>query len=159
MLTHWKRLWCWEGLGAGGEGDDRWEGWMASLTWWTWVWVNLRIWWWTGRPGMLQFMGSQRVGHNWATELNWISLSIYQKIFKYWEVVTPKWISCLYCKESDTTEQLNWTELMLSELNQTETNVTITPYTWNLKNDANEFIYKADSQRKQTSSYQRRGIN
>ena len=70
--THWKRLWCWEGLGAGGEGDDRgWDGWMASLTWWTWVWVNSRSWWWTGRPGMLRFMGSQRVGHDWATELNW----------------------------------------------------------------------------------------
>ena len=66
------RLWYWEGLGAGGEGDDRgWDGWMASLTRWMWVWVNSRSWWWTGRPGMLQFMGSQRVGHNWATELNW----------------------------------------------------------------------------------------
>ena len=62
--------WCWEGLGAG-EGDDRgWDGWMASLTRWTWVWVNSGSWWWTGRPGMLQFMGSQRVGHDWATELN-----------------------------------------------------------------------------------------
>jgi len=75
-LTHWKRLWCWQGLGAGGEGDDRgWDGWMASLTRWTWVWVNSRRWWWTGRPGALRFMGSQRVGHNWATELNW-TLSI-----------------------------------------------------------------------------------
>ena len=71
-LTHWKRLWCWEGLGAGGEGDDRgWDGWMASLTQWTWVWVNSGSWWWTGSPGMLLFMGSQIVGHNWATELNW----------------------------------------------------------------------------------------
>ena len=71
-LTHWKRLWCWEGLGAGGEGDDRGgDGWIASLTWWTWVWVNSGSWWWTGRPGMLWFMGSQRVGHDWATELNW----------------------------------------------------------------------------------------
>ena len=71
-LTHWKRLWCWEGLGAGGEGDDRgWDGRMASLTRWTWVWVNSGIWWWTGRPDMLWFMGSQRVGHDWATELNW----------------------------------------------------------------------------------------
>ena len=71
-LTHWKRLWCWEGLGAGGEGDDRgWDGWMASLTRWTWVWVSSRSWWWTGRPGVLQSMGSQRVGHDWATELNW----------------------------------------------------------------------------------------
>ena len=65
------RLWCWEGLGAGGEGDDRgWDGWMASLTW-TWVWVNSRSWWWAGRPGVLRFMGLQRVGHDWATELNW----------------------------------------------------------------------------------------
>ena len=53
------------------EGDDRgWDGWMASPTQWTWVWVNSESWWWTGRPGMLRFMGSQRVGHNWATELN-----------------------------------------------------------------------------------------
>ena len=69
-LTHWKRLWCWEGLGAGGDGDDRgWHGWMASLTQWTWVWVNSMSWWWTGRPGVLQSMGLQRVGHDWATEL------------------------------------------------------------------------------------------
>ena len=74
-LTHWKRLWCWEGLGAGGEGDDRgWDGWMVSPTRWTWVWVNSGSWWWTERPGVLQFMGSQRVGHNWATELNWTEL-------------------------------------------------------------------------------------
>ena len=70
-LTHWKRLWCWEGLGAGGEGDDRrWDGWMASRTRWTWVWVNSGRWWWTGRPGMLWFMGSQRVGHDWVTEMS-----------------------------------------------------------------------------------------
>ena len=71
-LTHWKRLWCWEGLGAEGEGDDPgWDGWLASPTQWTWVWVNSGSWWWTGRPGVLQFMGSQRVGHDWETELNW----------------------------------------------------------------------------------------
>ena len=75
-LTHWKRLWCWEGLGAGEEGGDReWDGWMASLTRWTWVWVNSGRWWWTRRPGVLQFMGSQRVGHDWATELNWTELN------------------------------------------------------------------------------------
>ena len=63
---------CWEGLGAGGEGENRgWDGWMASPIWCTWVWVNSGSWWWTGRPGMLRFMGSQRVGHDWATELNW----------------------------------------------------------------------------------------
>ena len=71
-LTYWKRLWCWEGLGAGGEGDDKGsDGWMASLTRGMWVWVNSRSLWWTGRPGVLRFMGSQRVGHDWATELNW----------------------------------------------------------------------------------------
>ena len=69
-LTHWKRPWFWERLRAGGEGDDRgWDGWMASLTRWTWVWVNCRSWWWTGRPGVLRFMGSQRVRHDWATEV------------------------------------------------------------------------------------------
>ena len=72
-LTHWKRLWCWEWLGAGGEGDDReWDGWMASLTRWTWVWENSGSWWLTKRPAMLRFVGLQRVGHYWATELNWI---------------------------------------------------------------------------------------
>ena len=71
-LTHWRRLWCWEGLGAGGEGDYRgWNGWMVSLTRWIWVWVNSGSWWWTGRPGVLRFMGSQRVGHDWATDLIW----------------------------------------------------------------------------------------
>ena len=71
-LTHWNRPWWWEGLEARGEGDDRgWDGWMASLTQWTWVWVNSRSWWWTGKPGVLQSMG---------------------------------------CKESDMTEQLNWTQ-------------------------------------------------
>ena len=71
-LTHWKRFWCWEGLGAGGEGDNRgWDGWMASPTWWTWVWVNSESWWWTGRSGVLRFTRSQRVGHDRTTELNW----------------------------------------------------------------------------------------
>ena len=76
-LTHWKGLWCWEGLGAGGEGDDRgWDGWMASLTRWTWVSVNSGSWWWTGRPGVLRFMGSQRVGHDWVTDLIWSDVSL-----------------------------------------------------------------------------------
>ena len=64
-FTHWKRPRCWEILGAGGEGDDRgWDGWMASPTRWTWFWVNSESWWWIGRPGMLRFMGLQRVGHD-----------------------------------------------------------------------------------------------
>ena len=71
-LIHWKRLWCWDDLGPEGEGDDRgWDGCMASPTQWTWVWVNSGSWWRTGRPGVLQFMGSPSVGHDWATELNW----------------------------------------------------------------------------------------
>ena len=66
------RPWCWERLNVGGAGDDRgWDGWMASLMTWTWDWVSYGNWCWTGRPGMLQSMGSQRVGHDWATELNW----------------------------------------------------------------------------------------
>jgi len=76
-LTHLKRPWCWERLRAGGEGENRgWDGRMASLTWWTWVWVDSGIWRWTVRSGVLWFMGSQRVGHNWATELNWTRLVI-----------------------------------------------------------------------------------
>ena len=72
-LTHWKRPWCWERLKAGGEGDDRgWDGWMTSLTQWTWVWASSGSWWCTGKkPVVLQSMGSQRVRHDWATELNW----------------------------------------------------------------------------------------
>ena len=71
-LTHWKRPWCWERLKVGGEGYKRgWDGWMASLTQWAWVWVNSGSWQWTGRPGVLQSMGSRRVRHDWATELNW----------------------------------------------------------------------------------------
>ena len=74
-----KDSWYWEGLGAGGEGDARgWDGWMASVTQWTWVWVNAGSWWWTGRPGVLRFMGSQRVGNDWATELNWIYIYMYK---------------------------------------------------------------------------------
>ena len=90
-LTHWKRLWCWEGLGAGRERDDRgWDGWMASLTRWTWVWVNSGSWWWTRGPGVLQFMGSQRVGHDWVTELNWTcSLSWLAKLVLCSDWQTP----------------------------------------------------------------------
>ena len=72
-----KRPWCWERFRAGGEGDNRgWDGWMASLTQWTWVWVYSGRWWWRGKHGMLRFMGSQRVRHDWGTELNWIRLVI-----------------------------------------------------------------------------------
>ena len=72
QLTHLKRPWCWERLKVA-EGDDRgWDGWMASLTRWTWVWVDSRSWWWTGRPGVLWIMGSQsQIWLSDWTELNW----------------------------------------------------------------------------------------
>ena len=71
-LTHLKRPWCWERLRAGGEGDDRnWDGWMASPTQWTWVWVGPRSWWWTGRSGVLQFMGSLK---SWTRLSDWTEL-------------------------------------------------------------------------------------
>ena len=87
------------GLGAGGEEDDRgWDGWMASLTRWMWVWVKSGSWWWTGRPGVLQFMGSQRVGHDWVTELNSTELIL-------------NWNLCLL--ESPTSRVLPWTPVEL----------------------------------------------
>jgi len=91
------------GIGGRRRRDDRgWDGWMASLTRWTWVWINSGSWWWTGRPGVLWFMGSQRVGHDWATDLvssDLMSVSISQSI----PPSLPTWCSlicslhlCLY---------------------------------------------------------------
>ena len=79
---HWKSLWCWEKLKAGGEGDNRgWDDLMASLTQWTWVWASSGSRWWAGKPVVLQSMGLQRVGHDWATELKWtgekVSFTLY----------------------------------------------------------------------------------
>ena len=140
-LTHWKRPWCWEGLGAGGEGDDRgWQdGWMASLTRWTWVWVNSESWWWTGRSGVLWFMGSQRVGHNWATELNCIfteCLLYIRYSFKHFTwinifhglthliLITASQVHCYYFRFSkwdhrgtDVKEHLRVTELISGRTN------------------------------------------
>ena len=85
-LTHLKRPWCWEKLRAGGEGDDRgWDGWMASPTQWTWVWVDSRNWWRTVRPGVLRFMGLQRVGHNWVTELK-LKLTIFKCMVQWHQI-------------------------------------------------------------------------
>ena len=75
---------------AGGEGDDRgWDHWMASPTWWTWVWVGSGSWWWTGRPGVLQSMGLEWVGHNWVIELIWWMWKLkvcmtFQECTLYW---------------------------------------------------------------------------
>ena len=87
-LTHCKRPWCWERLKAGEEGDDRgWDARMASPTQWTWVWASSGSWWWTGKPGVLQFTELQRVGHDWAAELNWgthwCEINVY---LNYWHI-------------------------------------------------------------------------
>ena len=79
----------------GGERDDRgWDHWMTSLTQWTWVWVNSRSWWWTGRPGVLWFMGWQRVGHDWTTELNWSEL-IHSLELCSWTQLS--WLETIWC--------------------------------------------------------------
>ena len=70
-LSHWKRPWCWERFKAEEGGDRGWDDWIALLSRWTWVWARSRSWWWTGKPGVLQSMGLQRVGHDWEIELNW----------------------------------------------------------------------------------------
>ena len=76
------------------KGDRGWESWMASQTQWAWVWVNFRSWWWTGRPGVLRFMGSQRAGHDWATELNWTeTFSVRQVVLRFTGKETDtKWL-------------------------------------------------------------------
>ena len=82
QLTHWSRPWSWERPTAGGEGDDRgWDGWMGSPMQWTWVWASSRIWWWTGKSGVLQFMGSQ----SWTRLSDWTELNL---IHIYWASAT-----------------------------------------------------------------------
>ena len=95
---HGKSWLIWEGLRAGGEGDNRgWDGWMASLTRWTWVWVNSGSWWWTGRPGVLRFVGSQRVGHDWATDLIKLSFDITLRALHAWSHFPPKKLETNFC--------------------------------------------------------------
>ena len=95
-LTHLKRPWCWERLKLEGEGDDRgWDGWMASHTQWTWVWVNSGSWCWTGKSGVLQSMASQRVGHDWTTELNWTKAFIGFRILTWISIQNlAGWLDC-----------------------------------------------------------------
>ena len=90
-LTHWKRPWCWKRLKVG-EGDDRgWDGWMASQTRWIWVWASSGSWWWTGKPGVLQSVGLQGVGQDWATELNKAFESKFSA--KWGHDLQPTWLS------------------------------------------------------------------
>ena len=107
ILSHPLRLWCWEGLGAGGEGDDRgWDGWMALPTWWTLVWVNSGSWWWTGRPGVLQFIGSQRVRHDWATELNSTEVNFDPNFSESFRNQGPWYGVCFLLSVGDVSPQL-----------------------------------------------------
>ena len=107
-LTHLKRPWCWERLRAGGEGDDReWDGWMAPPTQWTCIWVNSRSWWWTGRPGVLQSMGSQRVRHDWATD--YTEMSQFSKLWYF--IIPSTWNS--YVKVSETSLSVKFLRVLM----------------------------------------------
>ena len=127
--THWKTPWYWERLKAGRRRDDRgWDGWMASLTQWTWVWVNSGSWWWKGGPGVLQFMQFQRVGHDWTTELNWmltasIVYNIYDislnKLWSLWWTGKPGVLQSIGLQS--WTWLSNWTELKDDGLSRDET--------------------------------------
>ena len=110
-----KRLWCWEGLGAGGEGDNsEWDSWMASPTWCVLVWVNSGSWWWTGRPGMLWFMGLQRIRHTWETELNWRDM----RLRKLQETVKVReaWHAAVHRVTKSQTWLRNWTTKVILKL-------------------------------------------
>ena len=123
-LTHWKRPWCWERLTAG-EGDDGgWDGWMASLTQWTWVWINSGSWWWTGRPGVLLSTGCQRVGRDWVTELiHWTDKQCH---------------FCVYIQEilSHATTLMDLENIMLSRI-ITHTYTVLIHLYYLLQNDVN----------------------
>ena len=101
-----KRPWCWKRLKAEGEGDDRgWDGWLASLTWWTWVWIGSRSWWWTGKPGVLQSMGSQRVRNEWLNWLNWYvhTHSCFKSLWcaaVHGVAKSKKWVTELVCSHT-----------------------------------------------------------
>ena len=109
-LTPLKRPWCLERLKVAGGGDDRgWDGWMASLTCWTWVWVSPGSWWWIGKPGVLQSMGSQRVGHNWVTELS------HRKEWNpaICDNVDEAWGPCSKINKSDRKKDAVWFQLYI----------------------------------------------
>ena len=123
-LTHLKRPWCWERLRAG-EGDDRgWDGWMASPTQWIWVWVDSGSWWWTRRPGVLWFMGSQRVGHDWVTELNWTEVKWNN--LKWTNLSIPKWTNYRLFSKWKMCQYNKWWKLLIISL----TNAQLKHYTY-----------------------------
>ena len=124
--TDWKRPCCGERLQAGGEVDNRgWDSWMASPTRWTWVWASPKSWWWTEKPGVLQSMESQRVGHDWATELtewlqNWYFLSfgaILHNSYIQMNVILSSGFSCLgFDLTSVLTSEVNFSHLIFNIL-------------------------------------------
>ena len=126
------------GLGSGGEGDNRgWDGWMASPTRWAWVWVNSRSWWWTRRPGVLRFMGSQRVGHNWATELTWTDkLHLFslreQKKSRFSGLTTldPQRVGHNWATELTWTDKLHLFSLREQKRSRFSGLTTLDPQTW-----------------------------
>ena len=107
-----KRPWCWERFMGRGEGDDRGrDGWMALPTQWAWVWVNSGSWWWTGRPGVLWFMRSQRVRHDWVTELSWPQGE--PSLGELRELVMDReaWRVAIHGVTKSQTQLSDWTEL------------------------------------------------
>ena len=104
-----KKTCCWERLKAGREGDKRgWDGWMASLTRWTWVLAGSRSWWWTGKPGVLQSMGSQRVRHDWATELNWTDKVEAQVSLLWTKARRRQWLQVICIQRGNFIRQNQW---------------------------------------------------
>ena len=103
-VIHWKRPWCWGGIeGRRRRGRQRMRCWMALPTRWTWVWVDFGSWQWTGRPGVLQFMGSKRVRRNWVTELNWTECIIQDfnySLIEQWKCRVEKWHKDFFCASS-----------------------------------------------------------
>ena len=143
-MTHRESLCCWERLKARGKGDDRgWVSWMASLPQWTWVWVNPGSWWWTGRPGMLQSKGSQRVRHDWVIEQR--DGGPIPRLGRYpgeengshssilaWRIPWMEELGELQStgrKESDTTERLNFTLVLRNLLTLVSGTQTRVPFT------------------------------
>jgi len=113
-LTDWKRPWCWERLKAEGEGADRgWDDLPASLTQWPWVWASSRSWWWTGKPGELQSMGSQRVRRDWVTELNWTELN------------PAKWVAASFFCRQEERDSERCRELSIFPLQSSNTNIQV----------------------------------
>ena len=102
-LTHLKRPWCWERLKVAGERDNRgWDGWMESPTQWIWVWANSGSWWWTEKPGVLQSMGSQKVGHDWETELNWAEPRVSVALLSHRKMIVVITHPCIFPLEAQS---------------------------------------------------------